>query len=300
MNVRHLQLLRELADRGSITAVASATHRTPSAISQQLRTAERELGTALVEPAGRGLRLTDAGRLLADGAVEIDIAIERVQARWEQFRHGSGGTVTIAIVPSAAELLLPELLHILAETPITAHCRDMDIAEAAYAGLATEYDIVIFTPAAPPRTTKTLTRQLLREPLDIALPTGHPLAANAMLSPADVVDEDWIALPEGYPFNTVLASIEAATGRTARVMQRVLDNRVAEALVAAGHGIALLPRFTTRNDSIDLRPLTDIPAARYITAVARPDRAQRGAVAHTLEALTRIAHTVAETVRSPV
>ena len=71
MDQRHLTLRRELAARGSVTAVAAATHRTGSAVSQQLRTAERDLGLPLVEPAGRGIRLTDAGRLLAEGRAVV-------------------------------------------------------------------------------------------------------------------------------------------------------------------------------------------------------------------------------------
>jgi len=78
MDVRHLALLRELAERGSVTAVAAATHRTVSAVSQQLHAAERDLGIRLVEPDGRGIRLTDAGRLLAEGAAEVETAIARV------------------------------------------------------------------------------------------------------------------------------------------------------------------------------------------------------------------------------
>ena len=63
-----LELIRELADRGSVTAVATATHRTPSAVSQQLKAIQRQAGVALVEHVGRGLRLTDAGRALAASA----------------------------------------------------------------------------------------------------------------------------------------------------------------------------------------------------------------------------------------
>jgi DNA-binding transcriptional LysR family regulator len=292
MDTRHLELLRELAERGSITAVAAATYRTPSAVSQQLRTAQREFGARLAEPAGRGLRLTDAGRLLAEGGTEVATAIEAVRARWAEFRRGPGGTVTIAAVPSAAELLLPDLLQALADTSITAHCRDIDIAEDAYPALASDHDLVVFTPARPPQPRGLLTRQLAREPLDVALPAGHRLAEHAALSPAQVAGEDWIAVPEGYPFNAVLAGIEAANGIPLRIVQRILDNRVAEALVAAGHGIAVLPRFTTHTgDRIVLRPLEGIPTARYITAVARADRAQRGAVAHTLDELATIART---------
>ena len=62
MDVQRLELLRELAERGSVTAVARATHRTPSAVSQQLKVLEREAGLPLTERSGRGMVLTDAGR----------------------------------------------------------------------------------------------------------------------------------------------------------------------------------------------------------------------------------------------
>jgi DNA-binding transcriptional LysR family regulator len=65
MDVQRLELLRELAERHSVTAVARATHRTPSAVSQQLKVLEREAGLPLTERSGRGLVLTDAGRALA-------------------------------------------------------------------------------------------------------------------------------------------------------------------------------------------------------------------------------------------
>ncbi len=73
------------------------------------------------------------------------------------------------------------------------------------------------------------------------------------------------------------------------VRQRVRDNRVVEALVAAGHGIALLPRFTTRpRDGMVTRPLLGVPAERYIVALARPDRAQRLGVRRVIDTLVGI------------
>jgi DNA-binding transcriptional LysR family regulator len=62
VDVAHLEVLRELAERGTVTAVAEATHKTPSAVSQQLKLLQRQLGVTLVERVGRGVRLTDAGR----------------------------------------------------------------------------------------------------------------------------------------------------------------------------------------------------------------------------------------------
>lgn len=292
MEVRHLRLLRELRDRGSVAAVAAATHRTPSAVSQQLRTAARELGVALVEPAGRGVRLTDAGRLLADGAVEVDAALERVQARLDAFRGQPSGLVRVVAFPSAAELLFPPLLTALAEAPITVRCTDLDVREADFAGLARDADLVVahsLTGRAPAGTEGLVATVLLREPVDVALPASHPLAAHAVLAPEQVVDEPWISVPAGYPFATVLASVEAATGRRAAVTGRVRDNRLVEALVRAGQGIALLPRFTTRaSDGLVLRPLGGVHAARWVVLLARPDRAERAVVRRVTDELVAI------------
>ena len=136
MDVRHLELLRELGDRGSLAAVAAATHRTPSALSQQLRTAERAFGAALVEPHGRGVRLTEAGALLARGGVEVATALARVAASWDDYRGSPGGTVTLAALPSAATFLLPRLQQRLAGSGVELRCRDYDLAETDFAGLA--------------------------------------------------------------------------------------------------------------------------------------------------------------------
>lgn len=107
MEVRHLELLRDLRERGALGAVATATYRTPWALSQQLRTAERELGVALVEPASRGLRLTWAGEILAEGADDVLAALARVQAAVDAGRGEPSGTVRIGTLPSAGAALLP-------------------------------------------------------------------------------------------------------------------------------------------------------------------------------------------------
>lgn len=143
MDVRHLDLLRELADRGSVAAVAAATHRTPSAVSQQLRTAQRELGTELVRPHGRGIRLTDAGRLLAAEAVQVQVALADVQARWDAFRGAPAGTVSVAALPSAATFLLPAVEAALAGGGVDLRLADVDLAEDAFGALTADHDVVV-------------------------------------------------------------------------------------------------------------------------------------------------------------
>jgi DNA-binding transcriptional LysR family regulator len=291
MDLGHLELLRELRDRGTITAVAAAGFRSPSAVSQQLRTAERNFGVRLVEPDGRRLRLTPAGRLLADGAVEIATSLARLQRELDSLHGDPVGVVSICGLPSASEVLLPPLLQRLAGTDIEVVITDDDIAEADYAGRAADHDLVIAHSLArvPSGAAGLLTLALATEPLDVAVPAGHRLATRSHLSPADLIGEPWIGVPFGFPFDTVRVAIENHCGANLEVVQRVKDNRVVEALVAQGLGCALLPRFTTRpGPGVVVIPLTGVRADRWIVAIARPDRAERAAVRLVLDELAKV------------
>ena len=300
MDVRHLELLRGLAERGSVTAVAVATHRTPSAVSQQLKLAQREFGVPLVEPDGRGLRLTEAGRLLADGAGRVSEAIEEVRARWDAFRGEPSGTVRVVAPPSVGTFLFAETMQELAGSSIELICTDADIAEAAFAGLTVDNDIVIGYSLDGPRPAgaeELTVVSLAREPLDVVMAADHPLVSLSTVSAAEVADHEWIGVPAGYSFDTVLQGIERIAGAKLRVGQRLRDNRLVESLVAASHALAVLPRFTTptvngSTGAVCLRELVDVPATRHISAILRPDRAARLAVRHVLERLQRVGRAV--------
>ena len=296
MELRDLALLRELDERGSLTAVARATRVTPSAVSQRIRVLERSVGLALTEPAGRGLRLTEAGRILATGAIEVAAAVAQVEARLAAFRGGVGGTVDIAALPSAGVLLLPSLIAALGgDLEVRVH--DQDVAEAEYAALARDHDLVIghrMAPAPPADWRGLRVVDLLREPIDIAVPTAHPLASAPAVRPEDIAGERWIGVPEGYPFDDLRIAVEASAGQPFTIVQRVRDNRLVEALVAAGLGIGMLPRFSTRpGGGIALVPLAGPQAGRTVSALARRDVAERAAVRHTLGALQRCAAVIA-------
>lgn len=291
MDIRRLELLRELADRGSVTAVAAATHRTASAVSQQLKILEREAGVPLTERAGRGIALTSAGRALARTATDVATAIERAEALWEDFRSQPRGEVSLVIFPTGGQMLLPGLLTTIDGMPgLTLHAGDLDSHVTDIADLTADFDVVVAdSPGVLPGwAERGLTVvQLMREPLDIALPEGHPLGARRSLSPADLVDQLWIGTPSGLPFDRILRGIEAANGTPAHIVQRFADNGIVESLVAAGHGIAILPRYTTRDreNGLITRPLTGVRASRLISVLMRPDRAERPSVRAVVTAL---------------
>ncbi len=290
MEVRHLELLRDLRDRGTLGAVAEATFRTPSALSQQLRTAERELGVRLVEPASRGLRLTWAGKLLADGADDVLASLASLQARLDAGKGEPAGLVRIGTLPSAGAALLPGVIAALSGTHLTLELEDFDLAEADYAARTADVDLVIghsLIADVPVGAERLFTQVVAREPIDIAVARDHPLAARQGVTPQDLVDEPWIAVPPGYPFATILENIEAQTGRRARRVVEIRDNRLVESLVSRGLGIALLPRYSTPpSEAYVLVPLMHVRAVRSIVAIARPDRVERRAVRAVLALVT--------------
>lgn len=295
-DVTLLPVLRELGERGSVTAVAAATHRTPSAVSQQLQTLQRQVGVPLVERVGRGVRLTEHGRVLAGLANGVATAIATVDAAWQEHLGGGSGTVDLAIFPSAAELLLPGLLTRMRAHPgIRLTLSDVDVSEGEFAPLTADHDVVVgHRPdgAAPAGRAALETVPLLREPLDVALPPGHRLAGHDRVHIDEVVDETWIGVPEDYPIDRVLTAMAAATDTPPEVAFRTVHLPVIENLVAAGHGVALVPRYTSGTRApgrFHLAELADVRAGRRIEALVRQDRAVRPVVRTVLEALVATA-----------
>lgn len=293
MDVTRLELLRELAERGSVTAVAEATHRTPSAVSQQLKQLQREAGVALTQRSGRGLVLTAAGRALARTAADVATALERAEALWHDYLGTPRGEVSVLVFQTAGKMLAPGMLRAVADQPgLSVVCTDANVETVDYASLTPDYDIVLTDSEgirANWQERQLEVIPLMREPLDIALPEGHRLARRRSVSPSDLVGEDWIGVPEGQPFDVLLRQIEAVSGTPARIVQRFQDNGIVEAMVAAGLGIAILPRFTTatHGTGIVMRPLTGVRATRIISALMRPDRAERQSVRLVVDALRR-------------
>lgn len=292
MDALRLRMLRELADHGTVAAVAEVMSMTPSAVSQQLKTLQKEAGVALLEPAGRRVRLTDAGQVLVGHAEQVLAALDRAQADMDSYRTTARGQVTVSFFPSGAAMLLAPLIAGAREAGIEVLGRDVDVPAARAPQQLADFDVVVVhrderdRTAWGPRFTSAV---LLREPLDVLLPPGHPLADNTALRLSDLADQDWIGVEGGLMVDDVFKSIATLTGVTPRIAQRVNDFRVVEELVQAGIGIALLPRYVVLARNLVRRPISDIRLARRIEAVTRTGADARPAIALVLEELRTIA-----------
>ena len=282
MDERQLRILRELGDLGSVSAVAEALHVTPSAISQQLRLLQRAIPVPLTERAGRRVVLTDAGHALAAAAIEVESALARARHAVADFAEQPAGVVSVAAFHSAASAFFPLLLHGLSgpDHPRLA-LADEDVAQDRFPALTRDHDLVLAhrLDHAPPWPHTVTSATLLREPLDVALPVGHPLAAEPVLSPRDVADQPWITVHDGFPLMATIEAIAASADRALDIVHRINEFTVVAEVVAAGGGVALMPRWTARpHPGIVLRPLSGVHARRRIDVLHRPERTARKAV----------------------
>lgn len=300
MDLHHLALLRELGDRGSVAAVARALHITPSAVSQQLKTLQRAARVPLTERRGRRLVLTDAGRALAGVAIEISTALDKANRIVDAYLDNPAEPVTVAAFHSAGLAWFPALLRDLAGGP-PVRCADQDVAQADFPALVADYDLVVahrLAHSPPWPDDRVAVAPLVHEPLYVAMPAGHPLAARSELTAADVAGEPWISVHDGFPVQGVLTAIAAAAGRPLTIAHRINEFTVAAAVVASGAAFALLPGYLSPPDPrVALRPLADLPAGRHIDVLTRPETLHRASVRTVLAALRRIA--AARTGRPP-
>ncbi|GHF10954.1 LysR family transcriptional regulator [Streptomyces spiralis] len=293
MDERQLRILRELGDLGSVSAVAEALHVTPSAISQQLRLLQRSLPVPLTERAGRRVVLTDAGQALAAAAIEVESALARARHTVTDFAKQPDGDVSVAAFHSAASAFFPVLLRRLAgQGRPRLTLGDEDVAQDRFPALTRDYDLVLAhrLDHGPPWPRTVASTTLLHEPLDIALPAGHPLASKPLLTPQDVADQPWITVHDGFPLMATIEAIASVANRRLDIVHRINEFAVVAEAVAAGGGLALMPRWTARaHPDVVLRPLSGVHARRHIDVLHRPERTARNAVRTVLAELHRAA-----------
>lgn len=296
VDARQLRVLRELGELGSVSAVAEALLVTPSAISQQLRLLQRSVPVPLTERAGRRVVLTEAGQALAGAAIEVETALARARRTVADFLDQPDGSVSVAAFHSAAATFFPLLLRGLAgpgHPSLT--LADEDVAQDRFPRLTRDHDLVLahrldHAPAWPRTVTVTT---LLREPLDVAMPIGHPLASRRRLLPDDVADQPWITVHDGFPLMATIEAIATAANRRLEIAHRINEFSVVAEAVAAGGGLALMPRWTARpHPAVVLVPLGGVHARRHIDVLHRPERTARRAVRTVLAELQRAAEAV--------
>lgn len=289
LDLRRLRLLRELRRRGTITAVAEAFSFSPSAVSQQLATLEREVGVRLLEPAGRRVRLTAQGEVLVEHAAVLLEQVERAEADLARSVGEISGALRVASFQTAVMALLPGALTWLTERHplLRVEVTELEPETALPAMVAGEYDLVIAEeyPGQPlPRLQEADRTDLLSDELVLAVPTGWKVHTLADLSDRPFVAE---------PATTSAGQWALAACRTAGfepdVRYTSTDLGIHLRLVREGLAAALLPELAGPREvpNVAVHRLEHSPS-RTIFAAVRRGASERPAARAFAEAVTGV------------
>ena len=287
LEVRRLRLLYELERRGTIAAVAEALHFSPSGVSQQLAQLESEVGVPLLERVGRGVRLTDAGRLLAGHAGAVIRQLERAEAELSATRDRPGGTVRIAAFQTAALALVPPMLDRLAAHPgLRVELAQAEPEQALPALLARDFDLIVSEeyPGVPAPVSGDVDRvDLCQDEMELVLPLGDGSARDAdPLAPS--ADQAWVMEPPGTMSREWATNVCRAAGFEPAVVFESGDMLVHRELAARGHAAAFLPRLLSQAlpTALATHPMNQ---ARTIFTLVRRGRETHASILAVREAL---------------
>jgi DNA-binding transcriptional LysR family regulator len=259
LDVRKMQLLRELARLGTIAAVSQAQFCTPSAVSQQLSALEREAGVKLLRRSGRGVELTAAGADLAERTGAMLALLEEAEAALAAHRSELTGELRIGAFPTAVRTLLPgALVRLGAEYPrLELRVTELDPAQVPDAlrtgaldiALVHEYDYV---PAEPDPAI--VTQPLLAETIFLAYSDQDSAGPDPVLASRTL---PWIVATPGTLCHLMAVRLCQAAGFSPRIRHYADDFAAVLTLVAAGQGVALVPELALADlpDGVTLAPL---------------------------------------------
>jgi len=274
LNMARLKVLKEVAYRGSFSAAAAALSYTQSAVSQQIGALEAETGMALLERHPRGVTLTAAGQTLVGHAEGILARLEAAEASLSAIAGLRGGRLRVASFPTAGATLMP-----LAIATFRSAYPDVELTlaegepEAIVPRLrAGELDLaLLFEFAGETPLQEDMTRtELLEDPMYLALPRAHPLAAKDRLRLEDLDEEAWVQTSRSSPCARHVVRSCHAAGFEPNVAFESDDYQTVQGLVAAGVGVALIPELALSvvREDIVTRALSPAPPVRQVIAAA--------------------------------
>ena len=263
-----LRLLVEIDRSGSMTAAAERLMYTPSAVSQQIKRLESVAGTPVVERHARGVRLTDAGRLVVARAAAIETQLSALAAELADLADGRSGKVTLGVFPSFAASLLPEVIggfraaHPGIELRIrSSRLRDL---QRMLQGRDVDLSLAWDYPAWPMAVVDVATEVIAEDATVLLVPSGW--AAEGAPRLTALAHEQWIVRAAEHPITSMFRSACGAAGFDPRILIESNDYMESQAMVAAGLGLTVAPRMTTRylRDGVRALEMAELPKRRIL------------------------------------
>jgi DNA-binding transcriptional LysR family regulator len=273
-------LLAKVAHHGTMTKAADALGYSVSAISQQLRKLEIEAGQPLLQRHSRGVFLTDAGQAVVDHAEQIQGQLRSLQHSLDDIAGVRTGSLHMGTFPTVGSSLLPAAIsrfrseHPNIELSVSSFRNqaliDRLTSREISMSLLWEYqwsrldlpDLSLL--------------HLMDDPTDLVVSMNHPLASRATVEVRELLDEYWVVRAERHPMIEAIVRATNHVGFYPKVAYEANDYQEAQAMVAVGLGISLVPRLALsvlRND-VRVLPLSgDVPHRRILLGRMKESRA---------------------------
>jgi DNA-binding transcriptional LysR family regulator len=274
LKVGRLRVFKEVAYRGSISAAADALSYTQSAVSQQIAALEAETGLTLLERHPRGVSLTAAGQALIGHTDGILARLEAAEEALAAIAGLRGGRLRMASFPTAGATLMPVAIATFraAHPDVELSLAEGEPEEIAPRLRGGELDLALLFEFAGERVVdERMTRaELLEDPMHLALPRGHRLSARERLRLEDLSAQSWVQTSSSSPCARHVVRCCHAAGFEPKVAFESDDYQTVQGLVAAGVGVALIPRMalSTVREDIVIRSLDPAPPVRSVLAAA--------------------------------
>jgi DNA-binding transcriptional LysR family regulator len=278
--VDDLRVFCEVAARGSFTAAADLVGYTQSGVSRRVAALERATGGPLFVREPRGVRLTAAGEVLHRHAEAALGALMTARREADAVRAGVGGRLRIGAFATADAVLVPTAVAALrrvapdVRTTVT-EALTHELIVALGAG-SLDVALVSDYPSGQVPAKGVELEHVCDDPLLVALPAGHRLAAAPAVEMRDLADESWIEAGRLAADAITLTAVAARAGFVPRTDITVPGWTAKQGFVAAGLGITLVPRLAAAamRPDIVLRPLRGEAAHRrvYLATAGREGR----------------------------
>ncbi|MEO8313740.1 MAG: LysR family transcriptional regulator [Pseudomonadota bacterium] len=245
----HLTIVREVDRQGSVTAAAARLFLTQSALSHAIRKLERSLGTSLWERAGKSLRLTQAGAQVLDLAQRVLPQLEQAEQNLADYVRGVRGTLHIGMECHPCYQWLLKL--VAGYLPLWPQV-DVDVKQKFRFGgidalLDHEIDLLV-TPDPESRPGLHFEPVFDYEQV-LVVATGHRLAKERFVEPGQLADEVLITYPVEVGRLDVYNLFLTPAGVTPRVHKTIESTDLMLQMVAAGRGVAALPRWLVEENA---------------------------------------------------
>ena len=265
MEMHQLRYFAKVAELGNVTRAAEACFVSQPSLSQQITKLERELGQPLFVRLGRGVRLTEAGKLFKRYSDQILSLTEDARTRVSDDRDS--GRIILGAIPTVAPYFLPGALTRFARECPKARVEIVEETTANILRLLAEGDIDLAIVALPIQAEHVHTKTLFTEELLAVLPTAHALANKARLSLKDLIAEPFVLLNEAHCLTGSTMSFCSTHAMSPVVTARSHQLLTVLELVRLGQGVSLIPAMAVpkgRDEGREYRSLSGDKPTRTI------------------------------------